>query len=272
MVEELVPAEAAALEVFGDVPSHRLFAAERAVVAGAVASRVREFTTVRWAAAQCVRRLGHEPAPLLPGRMGAPRWPHGLVGSLTHCRGYRAAVVASTASVSGLGIDAEPDAPLPERVLAHVASAGERRHLAALRSADPEVRWDRLLFCAKEAFYKVWSPVMGTWLGFDEAEVVFHPAEPALPEGGFAVRLTAGPVRPGDSRRRPRGADGARFPALQGRWLARRGILVTAIAASVGELPGACPPEGRDEGRDGHGRDEGRDDGHDGRPATGILS
>lgn len=258
MVEELVPAEAAALGVFGDVPSHRLFAAERAVVAGAVASRVREFTTVRWAAAQCVRRLGYEPAPLLPGRMGAPRWPYGLVGSLTHCRGYRAAVVASTASVSGLGIDAEPDAPLPERVLAHVASAGERRHLADLRSADPAVRWDRLLFCAKEAFYKVWSPVMGTWLGFDEAEAAFHPAEPHLPEDGFVVRLTAASA----SRRCPRRADGAGFPALQGRWLARRGILVTAITAAVGELPGGRVPAGRDEGRVGHV----------GRPATGMLS
>ncbi|SCK54752.1 4'-phosphopantetheinyl transferase [Streptomyces sp. WMMB 322] len=257
MVEELVPAQAAALDVFGDVCSHRLFAAERAVVDGAVASRVREFTTVRWAAAQCVRRLGHEPAPLLPGRMGAPSWPHGLVGSLTHCRGYRAAVVASNSSVSGLGIDAEPDAPLPERVLAHVTSAGERRHLAELRSADPAVRWDRLLFCAKEAFYKVWSPVMGTWLGFDEAEAFFHPADPRLPERGFTVRLTASA-----SRHRPRAADGAGFPALRGRWLARRGILIAAIATSVGELPGGRPPAGRDEDRDGH----------DGRPATGMLS
>lgn len=258
MVEELVPAEVAALDVFGDVCSHRLFAAERAVVDGAVASRVGEFTTVRWAAAQCVRRLGHEPGPLLPGRLGAPRWPHGLVGSLTHCRGYRAAVVAPASSVSGLGIDAEPDAPLPERVLAHVASAGERRHLAALRSADPAVRWDRLLFCAKEAFYKVWSPAMGTWLGFDEAEAVFHPADPALPERGFAVRLTAASA----SRRRPWPAGGSGFPAVRGRWLAGRGILVTAIATAVGELPGGCSPAGLDEGRDGHA----------GRPATGMLS
>ncbi|WP_309141481.1 4'-phosphopantetheinyl transferase superfamily protein [Streptomyces composti] len=28
------------------------------------------------------------------------------------------------------------------------------------------MRWDRLLFCAKEAVYKAWSPLTGSRLGF----------------------------------------------------------------------------------------------------------
>ncbi len=237
-----MPADVAAADLFGDLPAHRhrLFEAEHAVVRGAVPARVREYTTVRWAAAQCMRCLGRAPAPLLPGHLGAPRWPDGLVGSLTHCRGYRAAVVAPASAVSGLGIDAEPDEPLPEGLIRRIASAGELRHLAALRTGRAEVRWDRLLFCAKEAFYKVWSYAVGTWLDFHDAEVRFEGTRPDARGGGFVVRLSGTAGTPGGSagaRRRPEPeADG--FPALPGRWLARRGVLVTAIVTAVGELPG----------------------------------
>ncbi len=47
------------------------------------------------------------PAPILPGQRGAPRWPAGVVGSMTHCAGYRAAVVARADEVTSLGVDAE---------------------------------------------------------------------------------------------------------------------------------------------------------------------
>ncbi|WP_406724093.1 4'-phosphopantetheinyl transferase superfamily protein [Streptomyces sp. GD-15H] len=237
MIEELVRPEVAARDVFGDVAAHRLFAAERALVEGAVEERVREFTTVRWAAAQCLRRLRRPQAPLLPGPFGAPRWPDGLVGSLTHCRGYRAAVVAPASAASGLGVDAEPHAALSPGVLRRTASAGELRHLAELRAAHPAVHWDRLLFCAKEAFYKVWSPAVGGPLGFGDAEVAFG-AGPVDGRGGrFVVRLTGAA--------RGRSEKHAGFPALRGRWVARRGILVAAIAAAADELPDGGSPRAR---------------------------
>nr|WP_277611155.1 4'-phosphopantetheinyl transferase superfamily protein [Streptomyces scabichelini] len=211
------------------------------MVENAVAARTWEYTTVRWAAAQCMRRLGRIPAPLLPGRLGAPRWPDGLVGSLTHCAGYRAAVVAHASAVSGLGIDAEPDEPLPDTVVGHIASAGELQHLAALRSAHPAVRWDRLLFCAKEAFYKLWSPATGSWLGFDGAEVRFAPSPGDARGRGYVVR--------------PTGAASG-FPAVRGQWLARHGVLVTAITTAAGALPATVPAP----------------DDQDGTAATGIFS
>jgi 4'-phosphopantetheinyl transferase EntD len=64
-------------------------------------------------------------ASLLPGRSGAPRWPDGVVGSMTHCNGYRATVVAHSGRVRSLGIDAELHAPLPPvlRVIARPEEA-----------------------------------------------------------------------------------------------------------------------------------------------------
>ncbi|MFD3676463.1 hypothetical protein [Streptomyces sp. NPDC058613] len=38
-----------------------------------------------------------------------PVWPSGIVGSMTHCTGYRAAAVARTGHLVALGVDAEPN-------------------------------------------------------------------------------------------------------------------------------------------------------------------
>ncbi|MEU6275005.1 4'-phosphopantetheinyl transferase superfamily protein [Streptomyces populi] len=242
VVRTLLPAYAAALESRRELVGPELFEAERRQVADVLPARRAEYATVRRAARACLAELGVPPAALVRGVDGAPRWPAGTVGSLTHCQGYRAAAVARTQDADGLGIDAEPCAPLPARVLARVTSAAERTHLDELRAAGADVPWCRLLFSAKEAYYKVWYPAMGCWLGFDDAEVLIEPGpevliEPGRGSGTFVVR----PVSGGD--RRARRADAAfdpvatGFPALRGRWAAGAGVVVTALTAPAGSLP-----------------------------------
>lgn len=106
-----------------------------------------------------------------------------MVGSITHCQGYRAAVAAPASLMAAVGIDAEPAGPLPRGVLALITSEAERTHLAHLASADPSTPWDRLLFSAKEAAYKAWYPATGIWLGFRDATLTL------FPDGGFAATL-----------------------------------------------------------------------------------
>src|SRR5687768_4356778 len=83
MIEPLVPASACA-EMFSDVPESMMFPIEAAVVKGAVAERRREFVTVRYCARKALQKIGVPAAPVLPDRDGAPRWPVGLIGSMTH--------------------------------------------------------------------------------------------------------------------------------------------------------------------------------------------
>src|SRR5918992_849287 len=83
----------------------------------------------------------------------APRWPAGVVGSMTHCVGYRAAAVARSDELCGIGIDAEPHAALPGAVLDLVLRDEERERLRALADSSPDLHWDRVVFCAKEAVY-----------------------------------------------------------------------------------------------------------------------
>ena len=72
------------------------------------------------------------PVPILKGDKGEPCWPDGVVGSLTHCTGYRGAVVGRSAAVRSVGIDAEPHDVLPDGVLDAITLDEERHEIAAL--------------------------------------------------------------------------------------------------------------------------------------------
>jgi 4'-phosphopantetheinyl transferase EntD len=210
VIADVLPAGVAAEEAYDDPPDVVLFAAEAAVIARAVDKRRREFTTARWCARAALARIGVEPGPLVPDQRGAPSWPAGVVGSMTHCAGYRAAAVASAQQFATLGIDAEPNEPLPDGVLSAVSVPQERPHLAALAADHPDVQWERLLFCAKEAVYKAWYPLTRRWLGFEEAVITFDPAGAT-----FEARLLTAPPDP---------------TGFSGRWLARDQLLIAAIA------------------------------------------
>jgi 4'-phosphopantetheinyl transferase EntD len=151
----------------------------------------------------------------LPGVRGAPQWPAGVVGSLTHCAGYRAAALAHAGEIATIGIDAEPHASLPEGVCDAIARPEELATLSALTAATPQVSWDRLLFSAKESVYKAWFPLTQRWLDFGEASITFDPTD-----GTFNAQLLVPAPPPADCLQ----------GGLTGRWLARNGLLVTAIA------------------------------------------
>ncbi|MEV7522623.1 4'-phosphopantetheinyl transferase superfamily protein [Streptomyces sp. NPDC091371] len=207
-----LPGPVVGVDVFGDAPEGVLLPAEEAVVAGAAAGRRREFATVRHCARRALRELGGSgSAALLPDADGVPGWPDGVVGSMTHTRGYRAAAVARAADVSRLGIDAEPDRPLREGVLETIASPAESRELGGGGGC---VCWDRLLFCAKEAAYKAWFPHARVRLGFRDVAVSF--TGPASAGGRFEARILHGAGE-----------------LLRGRWAAGGGMLLAVVAAGA---------------------------------------
>lgn len=214
LLAALLPPRVAVEELREHPADLDLFPGEEAIVADAVEKRQREFAAVRRCARVAMARLGWPPLPILPGEHGAPDWPPGVVGSMTHCAGYAAAAIASADDVAAVGVDAEPHAPLPQGVLDLVSLPQEQRQLAALRQRKPGVHWDRLLFSAKEAVYKTWFPLTRTWLDFEQAEVDVDPEGQA-----FYVRLLV----PGLV------VDGSRRDRFLGRWAVVDGVLATAI-------------------------------------------
>lgn len=217
MIEEILPRSVVAEEAFVDPDEVTLLPEEETVVARAVAGRRAEFATARHCARAAMRRLGMPPAPILPGPRGAPMWPPGIVGSMTHCAGYRAAALAHERDVVSIGIDAEPHDELPDGVLRLVSCSAEREMLARLGAAAPETWWDRLLFSAKESVYKTWFPLTGRWLDFAEAEVAVNPTN-----GRFVAQLLV----PGPE------LAGRRWQEFHGRYLISDGLVLTAIVVA----------------------------------------
>ncbi|MFD7921363.1 4'-phosphopantetheinyl transferase [Streptomyces sp. NPDC059740] len=239
MIARLLPPAVAVEEAFDDaLAGARLFPEEEEAVAQAVAKRRTEFTVARACARRALQRLGHAAVPIPRGERGAPVFPPGLVGSLTHCDGYRAAALARTGDLASVGVDAEPHLPLPEGVLEAVSLPQERRRLAARSAAVPSVHWDRLLFCAKEAVYKTWFPLTRRWLDFSEADITPLADDGAPPAPGGAA--TAGPSQPvttGTFTARllvpgPVVA-GRTVEVFHGRWAVSRGLVGAAIGMPV---------------------------------------
>lgn len=218
MIGAILPPGAAAEEAFSDPPGVILFPEEEAVIAGAVDKRRREFTTARACARAALARLGLPPAPILPGPRGAPQWPDGVVGSMTHCAGYRACMVARDREFLTIGLDAEPHGKLPDGVLEMISSDEERKHLTTLAAAVPGTYWDRILFSAKESVYKAWFPLTQRWLGFENASVIITPEE-----GTFTAQLLIEETYAND----------VPLTLFTGRWLVDRGLIITAIAVPL---------------------------------------
>jgi 4'-phosphopantetheinyl transferase EntD len=181
-----------------EAPLELLLAEERAAVARAVPSRQQEFAAGRVLARRALRRLRgvESPIPANPDR--TPRWPAGVVGTLTHTRGLCVAAVALAGDVLALGLDAEEATPLEPELWPLVVRANER---AWLRGDGLRAKH---LFSAKESVYKAQHGLTGTLLDFTDVELdgleapgaftarLLHPcrsASPALqgPLMGFAL-------------------------------------------------------------------------------------
>jgi 4'-phosphopantetheinyl transferase EntD len=213
VLEQIVPPSATVVATREDLEG-ALYPEEETVVGRAVEKRRREFTTARACAREALAQLGQPHQAIPTGSRGEPLWPAGIVGSITHCDGYRACAVARAGDLVTVGVDAEPNQPLPDGLLGDIALPEEREMLRALAGEEPEVSWDRLLFSAKESVYKAWYPLAERWLGFEDAIVALDRASKTY----SARLLVPGPV-----------VDGRELTGFVGRWATHAGLVLTAI-------------------------------------------
>jgi 4'-phosphopantetheinyl transferase EntD len=218
VLEQLLPEVAAVVSARQD-REVELFPAEQEALGQAVEKRRREFITARACARDALGRLGIAPQPIPSGSRGEPVWPGGVVGSITHCAGYRACAVALDRDLTTIGIDAELAEPLPAGLIGDIALPEERRWIERLTAEDPGTCWDRLLFSIKESIYKAWFPLARSWLGFEDASVGIDPER-----GTFAAHLLV----PGPT------LNGRHLDGFSGTWMVAEGLVLSAIAVPAG--------------------------------------
>ncbi|MFY1700334.1 4'-phosphopantetheinyl transferase family protein [Micromonospora sp. WMMA1923] len=137
----------------------------------AVENRRRDFTAGRVCARRAMGALGLPPTPV-PAADRAPVWPAGVVGTITHTRGYCAAAAARTTEIRSVGMDAERHKVLEAGVRRLICLPEEEQRCARLPAG---VSWPAVIFSAKETVYKVWHPIVGSWLDFHDARIDLDP-------------------------------------------------------------------------------------------------
>ncbi|MGH9703714.1 MAG: 4'-phosphopantetheinyl transferase family protein [Candidatus Acidiferrales bacterium] len=192
---------------------------EEAAALGHVSEgRLHEYALSRTCARRALSALGFPTSPILSGSKREPLWPAGIVGSITHCKGYCAAAVARKVDFATVGIDAEIHAELPEGVINTVALPEELEQIRALRTPARAIHWDRILFSAKESIYKAWYPIEKKWLGFKDVLLTLHPETQE-----FQARfLVPAPIVGGRS-----------IASLYGRHAIENGIVLTIVTLAA---------------------------------------
>lgn len=187
----------------------------------AVDKRVREFAAGRHLARKLMVRLGQPPMPVEPNPDRSPRWPSGVVGTITHTHNWVAVAMTTPDRFVALGADVEQASPLSEPLIDRICLPDEVDRLRALGDV---AAWAKLVFSAKEAAYKAQYALSQTFLGFDAMSVEIDAAQ-----GRFTAVFTV---------------DAPPFAAghvLRGRFRRDQGLIATALA--IRDRPDLAPDQ-----------------------------
>lgn len=152
----------------------------------AVPKRRAEFLAGRVMARVAQEALGRDALPVGVADSRAPIWPDGLRGSISHARGF-CAVLALPEGLGDPGVDIEAIASGNALAsIEQITLKGADRELLR-EAALPFAAAATLCFSAKETLYKALYPTVGTFFGFDAAEVASAPSADRI-----RLRLTRG--------------------------------------------------------------------------------
>lgn len=144
---------------------YALMPEEAASFTTSVAKIKRASGSARIVARELLAQIGIPEAAVPKAISGAPIWPDGVVGSISHNSQIAIVAVALSRDVGALGIDIEPAEFLPFDLLEHIATPRELQRIAE----DPF--GGRLLFTAKEAVYKAVYPLDHEFLEHQDVEI-----------------------------------------------------------------------------------------------------
>jgi 4'-phosphopantetheinyl transferase EntD len=180
----LFPNHVAVESVDLDDTRFALYEVEERTVSRAVRKRQVEFSAGRHCARLAMTKLGYTACAIPQDSDRSPIWPHGLVGSITHCAGYCAAAVAVSKLFRSLGMDAESVDAASWSLAPQILTETELRWIESLPSTT-WTKWLTLIFSAKEAAFKAIYPLEKRILDFRDATVAID-----VRQGTFAAEIT----------------------------------------------------------------------------------
>ena len=207
---EIVVAERSLFEIANDLTA--LYPAEKAAIVSAVAKRQHEFIAGRVLAREALYQLRESPRPVLCGNNRSPIWPDGVVGSISHTTHWCAAALAHSEKIRSIGIDVEEESPLENALFPMVLGSDELMAIEGL-SIRKRGMAGKIIFSAKEAFYKAQYPLTKKFLDFHAVHVYLDweccrwlAVLSKSPGGGLVV---------GD--------------VFEGHWISKNGLIATSL-------------------------------------------
>lgn len=145
-------------------------------------SRTAEFLAGRRAASEALAKAGCRTARTsYIGRdtFGAPQWPMGWIGSITHAKGTYVAIAAKDTDYLAVGIDVETTRGIDmDRAIARICMV----------DGDDQSVAPTLVFSAKESIYKACHPVIGGNIWFTDFTISY-----VDPDGTFTWQFNPNP-------------------------------------------------------------------------------
>jgi len=139
----------------------------------AVPGRQLHFRAGRYCAMKAMASLDRRFEGSQVGRAhnGAPVWPDGTTGSITHTVGFASAAVALTTDTESLGIDTERivSESQAQEIGSLVMSPEESAHARAAGLSEPVAF--TLVFSAKESIFKCLHPITGEFMDFHDVRI-----------------------------------------------------------------------------------------------------
>ena len=214
-LEPLLPASVCFYSIIVDANATSPWPEELALVASAGAKRRQQFLAGRVCAHAAMAQLGCESGPLLRSDNGAPAWPPGVAGSISHSGKHCLAAVAWLWDIQQLGIDIEDATRVKLAMQKWILTPDELDALQPLPVAR-QVRRLALAFSAKESAFKALSPLAGVAMHMQTMSI--WPDD----NGGFAVTLLPA-LREALPNDRP----------LRGRYVWQDDLIVTAMCIAA---------------------------------------
>jgi 4'-phosphopantetheinyl transferase EntD len=201
-----------AMELRGRADTRALAPEEARECRGFAPKRVADFAAGRLCARRALEVLGYGGFALGVAEDRRPRWPIGVVGSISHTANFCAAVVVTSRNFESIGLDAERLATIDEELWPTLFTPEETAWLRSL-GLDRE-RAATIIFSAKEAYYKCHFGMTPTWLDFTDVVVTLPQSN--AESGAFTVHAASGSER----RAAPRA----------GRYMTCEDVIITGVA------------------------------------------
>jgi 4'-phosphopantetheinyl transferase EntD len=150
-------------------PLDPLLSEESEIVRGAEEKRQREFRAGRMCARRALAGIGAPNGPVLREQSGAPLWPPGYLGSISHCESFAWAVVSGSINAVGIDVERVRD-PFPWEILNLFCGAAEEEHIMGYAERERGVR-ALAVFSLKESVIKCFG-ARGVILDFREISVL----------------------------------------------------------------------------------------------------